>query len=69
MGSKRGSGQKVSPVNGERKGSWPVAGGRVRPEDLRLIDIAAATAGEKRGDFIIAAATARAREVLKRRAA
>lgn len=69
MGSTRKRGQKLAPVNGECKGSWPVAGGRVRPEDLRLIDIAAATAGEKRGDFIITAAIARAREVLKRKAA
>lgn len=69
MGSKRESGQKVSPVNDECKGNWPVVGGRIRPEDRRLIDIAAASTGVKRGEFIVTAAVARAREVLKRRAA
>jgi uncharacterized protein (DUF1778 family) len=60
---------KVPAVNESRKGTWPVVGGRVRPEDRRTIDIAAAHEGLKRGDFIIEAALAKAREVLKRRAA
>ena len=39
-------------------------GSRAEPEDLRLIDTAAAQVGESRSKFVLDASKARAREVL-----
>lgn len=57
----------VAPDSGERKGDWPVAGARVHPTNLRLIDVARAYTGESRSAFMAEAAVTKARRVLVER--
>jgi uncharacterized protein (DUF1778 family) len=63
------AGTKVTPVNETARGDLPVVGGRVTPEDRRIIDLAAIELGMKRGPFIVEAALERAKEVLRARRA
>lgn len=53
----------VSRRTGERK-KWPTVGTRVAPEELHLIDAAAARAGKDRAGFIHDTLLVRTREVL-----
>lgn len=54
------------PVEDEsRKGDWPVAGARMHPDQLRLVDVARAYVHENRSEFMAASAVARARAVLE----
>ena len=59
----------IPQIDPDARGTWPVIGTRVHPDDRRLIDEAALEAGEKRGEFILTAALDRAREVLRARRA
>ncbi len=52
----------------ERKGDWPVLGGRIHPDSLRMVEVAAAFVGQKKADFAVEAAVARARDVLTEKA-
>lgn len=56
---------KVGAADDSRKGSWPVAGARVHPDQLRLIDVARAYVHESRSEFMAVSAVERAREVLE----
>ena len=58
--------ENVPPESGEGKEKWPVVGGRCRPSDKRIIDIAAAHLQKKRGDFVVEAAVAAALLVVER---
>ena len=57
--------ENVPPESGEGKEKWPVIGGRCRPSDKRLIDIAAAHIQKKRGDFVVEAAVEKAIKVME----
>jgi hypothetical protein len=50
MADKPNDRKKIDPVNEPAKGSWPVIGTRIHPADLRRVDVAAATLGEKRSE-------------------
>ena len=51
-----------------RKTDWPVAGARMHPDQLRLVDVARAYTNENRSEFMAEAAIERARAVLEREA-
>jgi uncharacterized protein (DUF1778 family) len=51
------------------RGTWPVIGTRVHPDERRLIDEAALEVGEKRGAFMLKAALDRAKAVKQARRA
>jgi hypothetical protein len=45
--------KKIGPVNEPAKGSWPVIGTRIHPDDLRQVDVACAHLGEKRSEMML----------------
>jgi hypothetical protein len=53
----------LPPVNGADK-TWKVIGGRASPEHRKVIDIASAMLGKKRGHFVIETALERAVQIL-----
>lgn len=61
--------ENVPAGSGEDKAGWPVIGGRCRPSDKRIIDIAAAHLQKKRGDFVVEAAIEKAVKVMEEQAA
>ncbi|HTG26054.1 MAG TPA: DUF1778 domain-containing protein [Reyranella sp.] len=61
--------ENVPPDSGQSKEGWPTIGGRCRPSDKRLVDIAAAHVQKKRGDFIVEAAVEKAIKIMEEQAA
>lgn len=56
----------VPAANDDDKASWPIAGARVSPDDLRTIDLARVQGGyANRSEFVAAAVMEKAREILK----
>lgn len=56
---------KLPDADEPRKTDWPVAGARMHPDQLRLVDVARAYTHENRSEFMAVSAIARARAVLE----
>ena len=53
-----------APTDEPQRSDWPVLQGRCRPDDLRIVDVAAALERKPRGHYAVEAVVAAAKKTL-----